>query len=100
MASSKFSISMPPEVRDRLALGAAEAGLDMSTYITIAVQAEMDRQDHVARVLDPVRRAWAEDESAAEVQDSWTDGIELTEAEQAEVDAALGRPSGGRGAAA
>lgn len=61
----------------------------------------MDRQDRAEAVFAPFAHAHAEAEAEAE-QDAngWTDGIELTEQEQAEVNAILGFGHGKRGSAA
>ncbi|MGW2474665.1 hypothetical protein [Streptomyces sp. NPDC001665] len=99
MATERFSVSMPGEVRSRLKQHAAAAGLDVSTYLTIAAQAQMDQQDRVSKVFAPFDEARAVAEEQAGTG-SWAgDEIVLTHEEQAEVDAILGRPSRGEAAA-
>jgi hypothetical protein len=92
---------MPEELKDQVREHAERAGLDFSTYTAIALRAQMDQQDRVAAVFAPFTRAHAEAEAEAEQGvDGWTDGIELTEQEQAEVDAILGISNGQHGSAA
>ncbi|MEK8143297.1 hypothetical protein NKH18_17630 [Streptomyces sp. M10(2022)] len=84
---------MPAEVRDRIREHAADSGLDVSTFLTIAAQAQMDQQDRVKTIFKSFEAA----REAAEEQagtGSWAgDEIEPTRQERAEVDAILGRPS-------
>jgi S-methylmethionine-dependent homocysteine/selenocysteine methylase len=91
MAIARFSISMPAEVRDRIREHAAEAGLDVSTFLTVAAQAQMDQQDRVREIFEPFHKARTEAEKQAGTGVWAGDDIEPTEAEQAEVDAILGR---------
>lgn len=99
MAAERFSISMPAEIRDRIREHAADAGLDISTFLTIAAQAQMDQQDRVKAVFRSFEEARAEAEELAG-DGSWAgDEIELTRQEQAEVDAILGRSQQGEAAA-
>ncbi|MFF3734306.1 hypothetical protein ACFYXM_29395 [Streptomyces sp. NPDC002476] len=93
MATERFSISMPAEVRDRIKKHAADAGLDVSTFLTIAAQAQMDQQDRVKRIFEPFERARAEAEEQAGTGIWAGDEVELTREEQAEVNTILGRPS-------
>ncbi|WP_406252425.1 hypothetical protein OH786_11625 [Streptomyces atratus] len=93
MATERFSISMPSEVRDRIREHAADAGLDVSTFLTIAAQAQMDQQDRVRRIFRPFEEARAEAEENAGTGTWAGDEIELTRDERAEVAAILGRPS-------
>lgn len=81
---------MPAEIRDQIKEHAERAGLDVSTFLTIAACAQMDQQERVGRVFDSFRRSRAQAEADATV-DTWTDEIELTPDEQSEVDAILGR---------
>ncbi|MER6994222.1 hypothetical protein [Streptomyces sp. NPDC000410] len=99
MATVRFSISMPPEIRDRIKEHATEAGLDVSTFLTIAAQAQMDQQDRVKKLFAHFEQARAEAEAHADTTDTWTDGLELTPEEQADVDAILGRVQRGQEAA-
>ncbi|WP_030207325.1 hypothetical protein [Streptomyces sp. NRRL S-87] len=99
MATERLSISMPSEVRARIREYAAAAGLDVSTYLVIAAQAQMDEQDRIRRVFETFEgaRVDAEVRAAPEV---WPgDEIELTAEEQSEVDAILGRTRPGEAAA-
>ncbi|WP_250286677.1 hypothetical protein [Streptomyces atroolivaceus] len=93
MATERFSISMPAEIRDRIRENAADAGLDVSTFLTIAAQAQMDQQDRVREIF---KSYYEEARTEAEKQagtGTWAgDEIELSRREQAEVDAILGRP--------
>ncbi|MDH6121887.1 hypothetical protein [Kitasatospora sp. GAS204B] len=89
---------MPAEVRDQIRDHAAAVGLDVSTLLTIAAQAQMDQQDRVEMLFEPFERARAEAEEQAG-SDTWTDDITLTAEEQAEINAILGRPSRTEGAA-
>jgi hypothetical protein len=84
---------MPPDVAERIREHAAQAGLDVSTFLVIAAQAQMDQQDRVNRVLEPLRRAMAQAEQQGESGEWLGDTIELTEAEQGEVNAMLGLPN-------
>ncbi|MFF9566557.1 hypothetical protein [Streptomyces sp. NPDC014685] len=93
MATERFSISMPSEIRDRIKKHAADAGLDVSTFLTIAAQAQMDQQDRVRRIFRPFEEARAEAEENAGTGTWAGDEIELTGDERAEVAAILGRPS-------
>ncbi|MEU6230350.1 hypothetical protein [Streptomyces sp. NPDC047042] len=99
MAIVRFSISMPAEVRDRIREHAAAAGLDVSTFLAIAAQAQMDQQDRVREIFEPFQKARAEAEEQAGAGVWAGDDIEPTEAEQAEVDAILGRTPRGEAAA-
>jgi len=82
---------MPNELKEQVKEHAERAGLDFSTYTAIALRAQMAQQDQVEAVFAPFAQAHAEAEAQAEVDpDCWTDGIELTAQEQAEVDAILG----------
>jgi len=92
MATERFSISMPADIRDRIREHAADAGLDVSTFLTIAAQAQMDQQDRVREIFMSYEEARAEAEKQAG-SGTWAgDEIELSRQEQAEVDAILGRP--------
>lgn len=99
MATERFSISMPAEVRDRIREHAADAGLDVSTFLTIAAQAQMDQQDRARRIFKPFEEARAQAEEQAATGTWAGDAIEPTEEEQAEAEAILGRPSRDEGAA-
>jgi len=99
MATERFSISMSAEVRDRIKEYAADAGLDVSTFLTIAAQAQMDRQDRVRRIFKPFEEARAEAEEQAGTGAWAGDDIEPTEEEQAEVRAVLGHSSHNEAAA-
>ncbi|OKJ76224.1 hypothetical protein [Streptomyces sp. CB02460] len=99
MATERFSVSMPGEVRNRIKQHAAAAGLDVSTFLTIAAQAQMDQQDRVRKVFAPFDEARAAAEEQAGTGTWAGDEIMLTHAEQAEVDAILGRTSRGETAA-
>ncbi|WP_175409676.1 hypothetical protein [Streptomyces sp. TRM64462] len=99
MAAVRLSISMPAEVRDRIKDHAARLGMDVSTFVTIATQAQMDQQDRVSKVFEPFEQARREAEAGAE-EGTWLgDHLELTPEEQAEVNAILGRASGDQAAA-
>jgi hypothetical protein len=100
MAITRLSISLQPDVAERLREHAARAGLDLSTYVAIAVQSQMDQQDRVRETLEPFYRAQEEAETAAEDGHWLGDEIEPNDAEQAEVDAILGLPPRSGGAAA
>lgn len=89
---------MPGEVRARLKEHAARLGMDVSTFITVAIQAQMDEQDRIRKIFEPLEALQAEAEAQAE-PDTWTDDIDLTPEEQAEVDAILGRSAQHREAA-
>lgn len=91
MATVRFSISMPDTVRDRIKEHATDAGLDVSTFLTIAAQAQMDQQDRVRKIFEPFEKARLEaDEQAG--SGIWAgDDIEPTTEEQTEIDAILGR---------
>ncbi|QFQ98447.1 hypothetical protein F9278_22200 [Streptomyces phaeolivaceus] len=91
MATVRFSISMPDTVRDRIKEHAANAGLDVSTFLTIAAQAQMDQQDQVRKIFEPFEKARAEAEDQAGTGVWAGDDIEPTKEEQAEIDAILGR---------
>jgi hypothetical protein len=91
MATVRFSISMPATVRDRIREHAADAGLDVSTFLTIAAQAQMDQQDRVRKVFEPFEKAREEAEEQAGTGTWAGDDIEPTKAERAEIDAILGR---------
>ncbi|MFF3259518.1 MULTISPECIES: hypothetical protein [unclassified Streptomyces] len=93
MATERFSISMPAEVRDRIREHAADVGLDVSTFLTIAAQAQMDQQDRVRKIFKPFEDARAEAEEQAGTGTWAGDEIELTQEERAEIAAVLGRPS-------
>ncbi|MCX4847931.1 hypothetical protein [Streptomyces sp. NBC_00893] len=93
MATERFSISMSAEVRDRIREHAADTGLDASTFLTIAAQAQMDQQDRVRRVFKSFEKARAEAEEQAGTGTWAGDEIEPTKEERAEVEAILGRPS-------
>ncbi|MFC8590658.1 hypothetical protein ACFWXA_01630 [Streptomyces atroolivaceus] len=99
MATERFSISMPAEIRDRIREHAADAGLDVSTFLTIAAQAQMDQQDRVREIFKSYDEARMEAEKQAGTGTWAGDEIELSRQEQAEVDAILGRPSQGEAAA-
>lgn len=93
MATERFSISMSAELRDRIREHAADAGLDVSTFLTIAAQAQMDQQDRVRRIFKPFEEACAEAEEQAGTGTWAGDEIEPTREERAEIEAILGRPS-------
>jgi hypothetical protein len=93
MATERFSISMPTEVRDRIREHAADAGLDVSTFLTIAAQAQMDQQDRVKKIFKSFEDARAEAEEQAGAGTWAGDEIELTKQERAEINAILGRTS-------
>ncbi len=99
MAIVRFSISMPAEVRDRIKEHAADAGLDVSTFLAIAAQAQMDQQDRVREIFEPFQKARTEAEEQAGTGVWAGDDIEPTEGEQAEVDAILGPAPHGEAAA-
>jgi hypothetical protein len=99
MAIVRFSISMPAEVRDRIREHAADAGLDVSTFLAIAAQAQMDQQDRVREIFEPFQKARTEAEEQAGTGVWAGDDIEPTEGEQAEVDAILGSASHNEAAA-
>lgn len=84
---------MSAEVRDRIREHAADAGLDVSTFLTIAAQAQMDQQDRVRRIFKPFEEARTEAEEQAGTGTWAGDEIEPTGEERAEVEAILGRPS-------
>ncbi|MGR8008570.1 hypothetical protein [Streptomyces hypolithicus] len=94
MGTVRFSVSMPAEIRDQIKEHAARAGLDVSTFLSIAACAQMDQQDRVRRIFEPFEKARSEAEAEAASQpgtDTWTDHLAPTPEEQAEVDAILGR---------
>lgn len=93
MATERFSISMSAEVRDRIREHAAAAGLDVSTFLTIAAQAQMDQQDRIRRIFKPFEDARAEAEGQAGTGTWAGDAIEPTREERAEIEAILGRSS-------
>ncbi|MFJ8920177.1 MULTISPECIES: hypothetical protein [unclassified Streptomyces] len=93
MATERFSISMSAEVRERIKEHAADAGLDVSTFLTIAAQAQMDQQDRVRRIFKPFEEARDEAEEQAGTGTWAGDDIELTSEERGEVAAILGRPT-------
>ncbi|WP_282698354.1 hypothetical protein [Streptomyces sp. CC208A] len=99
MAVKRFSISMAGEIHDRIKKYADDAGLDVSTYLTIAAQAQMDQQDRVKEFLQPFEAARLKAEEEAGTGTWAGDDIVLTSEEQAEVDAILGRAPRGRAAA-
>lgn len=91
MATERFSISMSAEARDRIREHAANAALDVSTFLTIATQAQMDQQDRVRRIFKPFEEARAGAEEQAG-NSTWAgDDIEPTREERAEIEAILGR---------
>lgn len=99
MATERFSISMPAEIRDRIREHAADAGLDVSTFLTIAAQAQMDQQGRVGEIFKSYEEARTEAEKQAGTGTWAGDEMELSRQEQAEVDALLGRPSQGEATA-
>lgn len=101
MATVRFSISMPAELRDEIKAHAARSGLDVSTFLSIAAAAQMDQQARVDPIFAPFEQARADAAAAAAPDgDTWTDGLVLTAQEQSEVDAILGRGQAGGDVAA
>lgn len=82
---------MPAIVRDRIREHAADADLDVSTFLTIAAQAQMDQQDRVRKIFEPFEKARVEAEEEAGTGIWAGDDIEPTKEEQAEIDTILGR---------
>lgn len=78
-------------MRDRIREHAADAGLDVSTFLTIAAQAQMDQQDRVRKIFEPLEKARLEAEEEAGTGIWAGDDIEPTKEEQAEIDTILGR---------
>ncbi|MGW1228196.1 hypothetical protein [Streptomyces sp. NPDC001478] len=91
MATERFSVSMSGDLRNRVKEHAADAGLDVSTYLSIAVQEQMDRQDRVRRVFKSFEEARAQAERQAGTGTWAGDEVEPTDEERAEIEAILGR---------
>ncbi|HWU06121.1 MAG TPA: hypothetical protein VN520_06965 [Streptomyces sp.] len=99
MATERFSISMSAEIRDRIKEHAADAGLDVSTFLTIAAQALTDQQDRVRKTFESYEEDHAEAEEQATTGTWAGDGVELSRREQTEVETILGRLSKGEATA-
>ncbi|MEU2248826.1 hypothetical protein [Streptomyces sp. NPDC019224] len=69
MATERISISMPAELRARIRQYAADAGLDVSTFMVIAAQAYMDKQDRAKRAFERVNEARPETEASRQETD-------------------------------